>query len=108
MQALLGDLKPLRGHIKLPNDLNVGYCTQKPWLLTGTLRSNIIGMSDYDEGWYQEIINACDLAIDIGNLPLGGETDLGTNGAALSGGQRQRVVCTPSLFAFFKSTKSLF
>jgi ATP-binding cassette, subfamily C (CFTR/MRP), member 1 len=71
---------------------SVGYCGQQPWLENGTIRSNIIGVSQFDPKWYKTVKQACGLDADFQNLEWGDKTIVGSKGLNLSGGQKQRIV----------------
>jgi ATP-binding cassette subfamily C (CFTR/MRP) protein 1 len=73
---------------------NIAYCAQDAWLEYGTIRDNILGVSEFDEEWYAEVINACDLVTDLERMDNGDATLVGSKGLNLSGGQKQRIVCS--------------
>ncbi|KAI0015928.1 P-loop containing nucleoside triphosphate hydrolase protein [Xylariomycetidae sp. FL0641] len=75
------------------------YCAQKPWLESGTIRSNIIGIHPYDPNWYNTVISACVLNKDIRALELEGHTTVGSHGLNLSGGQKQRIVLARAVYS---------
>ena len=60
------------------------------WILTTTIRDNILFGADFDEVWYRQVIEACALDADINDMPAGDETEIGERGVTLSGGQRAR------------------
>lgn len=95
LKALLGELSAFEGTI-LANYSSVSYCSQTPWLPNETIRKVIIGSSDLDELWYQKVIYACALDIDINNWPSGEKMVVGTKGVSISGGQKQRLVTIAS------------
>lgn len=39
----------------------VAYCGQIPWIVSGTVRDNIVFDSAWDEGWYRQVVKACAL-----------------------------------------------
>jgi ABC-type bacteriocin/lantibiotic exporter with double-glycine peptidase domain len=94
LEAILGEMH-LREGILSVNSVKMAYCKQNPWIFNGTLRANIIGESQTDEKWLEEVVHACSLDFETNTLPLGLETVAGSSGAQLSGGQKQRVVNTP-------------
>lgn len=71
---------------------SIAYCAQQPWLENGTIRSNIIGVSQYDRKWYKTVKSACGLDADLQTLERGDKTVVGSKGLNLSGGQKQRIV----------------
>lgn len=102
LKTLLGETLLLNGRIKVSSDEEgVAYCDQNPWLVSGTIRDNIVGDSnnpELDAEWYETTLWACCLEHDLDNLTDGDDAQVGSNGNALSGGQRQRIVSfSPSL-----------
>lgn len=91
LKTLLGEVKPIAGTISIVTPF-VGYCSQNPWLPNCGIREAIIGPSAFDEEWFQEIVNACALNIDLASMPENDRTLIGTRGIMLSGGQRHRIV----------------
>lgn len=71
---------------------HVAFCDQTPWIISGSIRANIVAESDYDELWYKSVVRSCALDIDISRLPHGDSTVVGSKGVKLSGGQKQRLV----------------
>jgi ATP-binding cassette subfamily C (CFTR/MRP) protein 1 len=49
----------------------VAFCNQQPWIMGGTVRSNITFGCEVDEEFYQIVINACALKEDLAMLPDG-------------------------------------
>lgn len=92
LHALLGECFFVQGFI-VRSSASVAFCAQQPWLPNSTVRSTIIGPSEYDSAWYDEVIQICALRSDIKKMPHGDGTTVGSGGAALSGGQKQRIVC---------------
>jgi ABC-type transport system involved in cytochrome bd biosynthesis fused ATPase/permease subunit len=74
---------------------NIAYCAQTPWIFEGSIRENIIGHSEVDNTWYQSVVRSCELHVDLGGMPKGDATDVGSGGSKLSGGQKQRIVIYP-------------
>ncbi|KAI0508944.1 P-loop containing nucleoside triphosphate hydrolase protein [Xylaria bambusicola] len=77
----------------------VAFCDQTPWLISGSIRANIIGESEYDERWYLSVVNACSLNIDISRLSHGDLTVVGSKGVKLSGGQKQRISIARAVYS---------
>jgi ATP-binding cassette subfamily C (CFTR/MRP) protein 1 len=98
LRAILGEVVPAHGSISL-STRQIAYCSQKPWLPSGTIKQIIYGptgtydaMNQDDENWYHEVTNVCCLTHDFDSLPDADQTEIGSRGLNLSGGQRQRVV----------------
>lgn len=51
------------------------------------------------EAWFNEVLKACALDIDIEKLPSGFNTVLAEKGSNLSGGQRSRIALARAIYA---------
>lgn len=100
--ALLGEVPYHDGDIII-NDRKaaVAYCSQDPILFNGTIKDNVLGGHHPNEERYRNILRATLLHSDLQSpaLPLGDQTNIGSNGIALSGGQKQRLALARALFA---------
>lgn len=101
---LLGFLKPTSGRVSLdsmdPQDFiiqnpgEVGFVPQKPQLISGTLRQNILLDLESDFNWetqLQEALVLAGLTDVVGKLPQGLESLLEPDTVSLSGGEIQRI-----------------
>ncbi|KAK9416311.1 putative ABC transporter [Seiridium unicorne] len=77
----------------------IAYCSQQPWLENGTIRSNIIGVSQFDPRWYQTVKTTCVLDQDLQTMEMGDRTVVGSKGLSLSGGQRQRIALARAIYS---------
>jgi ATP-binding cassette subfamily C (CFTR/MRP) protein 1 len=75
------------------------YCTQSPWVVTDTLRGNIVFGREFDEDRYNRVVECCALADDIVILPAGDMTEIGERGINLSGGQKARISLARALYS---------
>ncbi|KAL7746806.1 Transporter of the ATP-binding cassette (ABC) [Sorochytrium milnesiophthora] len=102
LHALLGEMKPLAGHVFLPKTdrtmlsqdglyRGVAYVPQQAWLLNATIRNNILFGDDYEQSRYQRMLRDCALVRDMQILEGGDNTEIGEKGINLSGGQKQRI-----------------
>lgn len=99
LRAILGEIPPVRGSVKVSTKC-IAYCAQRPWLPNGSIRDVIQGYTPHrDEEWYRRVVDACCLTHDIGALPDGDHTQVGSRGLNLSGGQRQRVALARAVLA---------
>ncbi|XP_036065584.1 multidrug resistance-associated protein 4 [Oryzias melastigma] len=89
LSAILGELCQESGVIKVKGDLT--YTSQQPWILPGTIRSNILFGKELDPKKYDRVLRACALKRDIELLPGGDLAMVGDRGTNLSGGQKARV-----------------
>lgn len=98
-KAILGDIPVAAGEVSLhPSFSSIAFCDQVPFLISGTLRQNIVGHLTFDHARFNEVIWAAALSEDIAALPDGHDTDLGTNGTSLSGGQKARLSLAKALY----------
>lgn len=70
------------------------FCDQSPWIQNKSIRDNIIAYSPFEEGWYDKVVDACQLKKDFSLLAGGDRKLAGSNGVKLSGGQKHRIVST--------------
>jgi ABC-type multidrug transport system ATPase subunit len=111
LMTVLQELTPSCGSVSVhcrPDDKaagSIGYCSQEPWIMSSTIRSNILFGRDMDQKWYDEVVHACSLAQDFEMLSHGDLTVIGDRGVNLSGGQRARVGLARAVYG--KSTLNL-
>ena len=113
LMALLGEMKLLKGEVRIPGGSirqelrpdpetglteSVAYCAQQAWLVNDTIKENILFASPYDPQRYQAVIAACALERDLEILDAGDKTLVGEKGIALSGGQKQRISLARALY----------
>ena len=88
LQSLLGELDEISGSSSVHLGV-VGFCSQDPWLRSnGSIRQNITFLQPYEAQWYQTVIRALAMDVDLENLQVGDATSVSN----LSGGQKQRCV----------------
>ncbi|KAJ2797681.1 hypothetical protein H4R20_005096, partial [Coemansia guatemalensis] len=97
ISAILGDMIKCSGDVTVRG--SIAYVAQQPWILNATLRDNILFGSDYEEDYYNRVIDACALQPDIDNLPAGDLTEIGERGINLSGGQKMRVSLARAVYS---------
>lgn len=89
LSALAGDMRVAEGKVRMSTTR--AFCPQYAWIQNATVRNNILFGKDYDETWYNQVIDACALAPDLDILPNGDQTEIGERGITVSGGQKQRL-----------------
>ncbi|KAM3547583.1 hypothetical protein MY1884_009514 [Beauveria asiatica] len=107
LRAIFGEVPVPKGTIDIsPRSHRMAYCSQKPWLPSGSVKEVIWGhlfssssVTHQDEERYREVTRLCCLDHDFLALPFGDQTQIGSQGLNLSGGQRQRVALARALFA---------
>ncbi|KAK6147863.1 hypothetical protein DH2020_018775 [Rehmannia glutinosa] len=96
LNLLLGETRVINGSIYLTG--SKAYVPQVPWIMSGTIRDNILLGKDYDQKRYSEVLHACTLDLDI-SLMMGGDMAcIGEKGINLSGGQRARLALARALY----------
>ncbi|XP_042350397.1 ATP-binding cassette sub-family C member 4-like [Plectropomus leopardus] len=89
LNAILGELSQESGLVKVKGELT--YTSQQPWILPGTIRSNILFGKELNPQKYDRVLRACALKRDMELLPGGDLAMVGDRGSNLSGGQKARV-----------------
>ncbi|KAF9364856.1 hypothetical protein BGX34_000147 [Mortierella sp. NVP85] len=92
--ALLQEMPLVSGSFALAKQerrVKMSYSAQSPWIFAGTIKSNILFGSPFNQERYDKVIKACELTRDLSLFPQGDETIIGEKGVTLSGGQRARV-----------------
>ena len=90
LQAMIKELPVSSGKIQRHYQ-SLSYAAQDPWIMDGTVRENILMGLELDPDWYQQVVTACGLRLDIQQLLHGDRTILGDRGVQCSGGQRARI-----------------
>uniref|UniRef100_A0A3P8UDT2 Multidrug resistance-associated protein 4 n=1 Tax=Amphiprion percula TaxID=161767 RepID=A0A3P8UDT2_AMPPE len=96
LSAILGELSQESGVVKVKGELT--YTSQQPWILPGTIRSNILFGKELNPKKYDRVLRACALKRDLDLLPGGDLALVGDRGANLSGGQKARVSLARSVY----------
>ena len=95
--SLLGEIDIARGRVELNG--SCAFVPQEAWILPTSVRTNIIYGRGWDEEWYENVIVACCLDVDMAQLEEGDLTIVGERGITLSGGQRARVSLARAIYA---------
>jgi len=77
----------------------IALATQNPWIMSGTVRENIIFLCSYDEKRYKETLHMCCLERDVTSWPGGDNAIIGEKGTNLSGGQRARISLARAVYS---------
>ncbi|KGQ04026.1 ATP-binding cassette sub-family C member 9 [Beauveria bassiana D1-5] len=89
-KTIVGESEITTGTVNVGTKL-IAYCGQQPWIPNQTVRNVVIGVCDFLEERYNEVIYCCALDMDILHMPQGDQTMTGIAGCNLSGGQKQRL-----------------
>ncbi|KAH9946530.1 metal resistance protein YCF1 [Amylocystis lapponica] len=97
LTASIGEMRRTEGEVKLSG--SISYAPQNPWIMSATIRDNIIFSHEYDETFYNLVLDACALRQDLALLKDGDLTEVGEKGITMSGGQRARVALARAVYA---------
>lgn len=97
LSAIIGEMLRTEGEVKVSGCMS--YAPQNPWIMSATIRDNILFSHVYEEEFYNLVIDACALRQDLALLPDGDLTEVGEKGITLSGGQRARVALARAVYA---------
>lgn len=94
--ALLGDMHLVKAsscaiNLDLSVSSRLALAPQAAWLLSETVRENIVFGRPFDADWYDQVLTRCCLHQDLEMLSDGDMTVVGEKGVSLSGGQKQRI-----------------
>ena len=70
LQGVLGDIDQTAG-TKVAHEGNIAYASQTPFILSTTVRQNILFGSPFDEDRYERVLDACCLRPDLLQFPAG-------------------------------------
>ncbi|KAL0738072.1 hypothetical protein Bca4012_014282 [Brassica carinata] len=96
LNSLLGEMQCVHGSIQLNG--SVAYVPQVPWILSGTVRENILFGKTFDSKRYLDTLSACALDVDISLMAGGDMAFIGDKGVNLSGGQRARLALARAVY----------
>lgn len=70
---------------------SLAFCAQTPFVMSSTVKENILFSSPFDAERYQRCLSLCALQEDLQSFSHGDATVIGDKGINLSGGQKARV-----------------
>lgn len=91
LQSLLGEVPVKQGLIQIAQQ-TFAFCGQKVWLPNTTIQAAVIGENEFDQKWYDTVMQACALDDALKLLKNGDRTMTGTHGSLLSAGEAHRIV----------------
>ncbi|GMH15889.1 hypothetical protein Nepgr_017730 [Nepenthes gracilis] len=96
LNSILGEMQVIQGWVR--RNGTVAYVPQVPWILSGTIRENILFGMEYSSRRYTDVIHACALDVDISRMVGGDMAYIGEKGTNLSGGQRARLALARAIY----------
>ena len=96
--GLLNELNLKKGILK--TDSSLAFAGEDPWIVSGTIKENIISNQKVDLDFYYDVIKNCCLEKDLELFKeYGDETMIGDRGITLSGGQKARIALARAVYA---------
>jgi ABC-type multidrug transport system fused ATPase/permease subunit len=99
LDALLGNLHPTPDSGKFEINGTIAYCSQKPWIMTGSVKDNIVFGNPVGASDLSTVCKACGLESDLQTFEDHWDTLLGEKGINLSGGQKARVALARAIYS---------
>ena len=97
LSAILGEMTRSEGSVTIRGD--IAYFSQSSWILSATVKDNIVFGHRFDPVFYDKVLDACALRPDLAVLPDGHMTEVGEKGVSLSGGQKARICLARACYA---------
>jgi ABC-type multidrug transport system fused ATPase/permease subunit len=99
LEALLGNLHPTPDSGKFAINGTIAYCSQKPWIMSGSVKDNIVFGNPVGTSDLSTVCEACGLDSDLQTFEAHWYTLLGEKGINLSGGQKARVALARAIYS---------
>lgn len=97
LSALSGEMLLQNGRIAVGG--TIAHCTQSPWVMSGTVKQNILFGKAFNQIKYDKVVDTCALLQDLDAMPNQSETAIGEKGITLSGGQKQRLALARAMYS---------
>jgi len=97
LHSLMNELKLKDGHISTNG--TKAYVEQEPFIMSGTVKENILMGDTYDPDKFDQVVQACCLDHDIANFESGIDTEIGERGITISGGQKARLSLARAVYS---------
>jgi ATP-binding cassette subfamily C (CFTR/MRP) protein 1 len=97
ISAILGEMQRSEGSVTVRGD--VAYFSQSSFILSASIKDNIVFGTKFDPAFYEKVLDACALRPDLAIMPEGDRTQVGEKGVSLSGGQKARISLARCVYA---------
>ena len=98
LNAILNNYYIYYSQSKIILNGELSFASQQPWVMTDTVKNNIIFNNEYDEKKYNDIVSVCELNNDFIELANGDLTEINSTSANISGGQKARISLARCLY----------
>ena len=100
LAALLGELQPVHQSPAIVQVRgSVAYCQQIPWIMSGSVRENVLFGLPLDEDKFTAAVHAAAFEEDLRGMPAGADTEIGERGISISGGQKARLSLARAVYS---------
>ncbi|KAJ3114820.1 Multidrug resistance-associated protein 5 [Phlyctochytrium bullatum] len=96
LSAILGEMTLVSGSVTAAG--RIAFCEQQPWLLSQSIRANILLGLPCDTARLNAALRAAALFRDLDAMERGLDTVVGEKGVTLSGGQKARVALARAVY----------
>ena len=97
LMGILGELNLSSGRYSVQG--SVAYASEESWIISGSIKENILMGRPYNASSYAQVINSCSLAKDLELFRDGHDTLVGDRGVTLSGGQKSRISLARAIYS---------
>lgn len=97
MKGILGETPTSKGFV-YTNSVPMALADQDAWIQNASIKSNVVGLANFDRQWYDTVLHGCALDEDLQQMPQGDATTVGSKGISLSGGQKQRISMARAIY----------
>lgn len=97
LYGIMGEINQVDGLIDYKG--NLAYVEQEPWILSTTVKDNIVMNNLFDQEFYDTTIQCCGLTEDFKIMTHGDLTMIGDKGLNLSGGQKARIALARAVYS---------
>jgi len=97
LSSMIGDAIIIKGTVEVAKG-NLGYVSQKPFVLSGTLLENILMGREKNNKELHRVIEDSGMTEDITLMPNKLNTEVGEGGTTLSGGQQMRLSIARAIY----------
>ena len=98
LNAILNNYHIYSQHSKIILNGELSYDSQQSWVMTDTIKNNILFFNKYDENKYRHVVSVCQLENDFEQFAKGDKTEINSTSVNVSGGQKARIALARCLY----------
>ena len=98
LNAIMNNYHIFKQKSKIILNGELSYFSQQPWIMTDTVKNNILFNNEFDENKYRDVVSVCELENDFLELVKGDKTEINSTSANVSGGQKARISLARCLY----------